>query len=161
MTRETIDFLLRHDVFCAIMTAMRGPDDKNFELKSDLTAPLRWAVGFESGHKGAPTAATLDFEERITRTEGHLPYGNDHFLSHCVKAVVGLHLCGYWFSRIPLEAYLSPQKAKEQALQILWGLVRAPACGELFDKCFFAISEAPVDDPDFNLFLGGKDGAKA
>ena len=101
------------------MTATRGPDDEDLELKRWLTAPLRWAIGFHYGCTEPPCDETLDIISAGDPISGLRKFKAQairlgHFLEHGWSVFRALRKSGYELSRIPLWCYLAPDDVQEE-----------------------------------------------
>ena len=133
MHKPTLDWLHKHNILEAVMTAMRGPDLKwdarpiqncnaNWlTIKNVTTGVLRWVVGYEYGvvvngnqwRKGLP-------HEIYYRVTINSSSPSHHFFYHIYDAVNSLAVNGYYLpNRIPLTAYLDPEKARSTGVTIL------------------------------------------
>lgn len=120
MKIKFIQWLIDKDIFYEVMTAMRGPDSEDFELKKWFTGPLRWAVGFDYGTQFLFQPETIDIicekrgygvlsaDEKVT-VERAAP----HFIEHALSAFRALRRVGYEFSRIPLWVYFASDAEQE------------------------------------------------
>lgn len=154
MNNKMAEALIEKDCFESVMTAMRGPDKEDeAELKLPFTAVLRWAVGFDYGIVERPRDVTFSIYEMVT----------SHFEKHLNAAFTSLEMrFGWSISRVPLVAYVDPQAAKSEALEILDRIKDSlylvnegggPA-GKLIQSCFDKIMDAdPETDPDLHLTL--------
>ena len=117
MDRRTAEWLLEKDIFEVVMTATRGPDsqtEEDLKLKRWLTAPLRWAIGFDYGSVGPPAASpNLPLHSGVPpiRTTAAERY---HFIEHAWGALHALYRVGYELSRIPLWVYLAADITQER-----------------------------------------------
>ncbi len=146
MNKRVVDFLIERDVFCAVMVAMRGPDDGNEGEKLAYTAVLRWAVGFDYGMKAPPSSGTFE--------HGHLT--RSHYYDHVRRAFMCLEAAGWEIDRIPLRAYLDPEEAIFTAVEVLTHAragLRSTADLELLGDVMAKVRRAPASDPDFKLSL--------
>jgi hypothetical protein len=119
MDRAVIDWLIENDIFEAVMTATRGPDVEDRELKRWLTAPLRWAIGFYYGCTEPPRDETLEIVSAEDPISGLRKFKAQtirlgHFLEHGWSAFRMLRKSGYELSRIPLWCYLAPDGVQEE-----------------------------------------------
>jgi hypothetical protein len=115
MNRNVVDFLLQNNIFETIMTATRGPDNGDIQLKRALTAPLRWTIGFGYGSAHPPKNETFAH----VYDEGHAPSCDNHFVEHAFAAFSALRRKGWDLSRVPLTAYFDPIAARDEAIEIL------------------------------------------
>jgi len=118
MDRAVIDWLIENNIFEAVMTATRGPDDADPELKRWLTAPLRWAIGFHYGSAGPPCTIALDIISAENPISGLPKFSTrttrfGHFLEHAWGAFRVLRKAGYELSRVPLWVYLAVDITQE------------------------------------------------
>jgi len=74
--------------FASLLSAMRGPDSSNVELKSKTTEVIRTRLGWRCGlmFRNRPLAEVV---ETVSQAE------SDHFLVHIESAVMALEYFGY------------------------------------------------------------------
>ena len=107
MTEKVFKWLKKNNNFESIAAAMRGPDSKDARLKTALTAPLRWTVGYNYGEYDAPSGETFELLKRIMLEPTHeISERDKHYLWHIREAYMALRINGYEISRIPLTVYL-------------------------------------------------------
>lgn len=158
MNLKMAEELIKRDCFEAVMTAMRGPDSEDTNLKRQTTSVLRWAVGFDYGAYGPPDDATFDVLEDAMDEIRKSDHPN-HFLSHIIDAFIGLEWNFGWSeNRVPLVAYFDPASARGEAINILHRasdhlLFDDPdAANILLCKSADVVGQA-VDHPNFQLTL--------
>jgi len=111
MTEKVFKWLKKNNNFESLAAAMRGPDTRDARLKTALTAPLRWTVGYDQGECCAPDEETFELLKRVMLEPAHeINEQNEHYLQHIREAYMALRNNGYEISRIPLTIYLeTPQ----------------------------------------------------
>lgn len=111
MNKQVAELLIENNCFEEVMTATRGPDDGNKDLKHATASVIRWSIGFHYGIINAPQADTFAYTE--------LDLDDTHYRRHAYAAFKALKNIGWEVSRIPLTAYVDPIAAAETADQVL------------------------------------------
>ena len=114
MTEKVFKWLKKNNNFESIAAAMRGPDSRDGRLKTALTSPLRWTVGYHQGEYDTPLWETFELLKRVMLEPCYKISDLDgHYLIHIRDAYVALRNGGYEISRIPLTIYLgTPREQK-------------------------------------------------
>jgi len=120
MTEKVFKWLKKNDNFESIAAAMRGPDSRDARLKTALTAPLRWAVGYHQGEYDTPHEETFELLKRLMLVPAYeINDRNEHYLQHIREAYVALRNGGYEMSRIPLTVYLETSRVQRNYGRLL------------------------------------------
>ena len=179
MNKQTMLFLMDRCIDEYIISAMRGPDMPNPILKSRVTAPLRWAVGYMNGDNSFKSESLLEVLHNINVEFKNSSYAicskNEHYMQHLSAAIDALAEVGYTFpNRLKLEAYLNPGKAKYEAMCLLGSAqsrVRYPMTrlvngysddervesSNLLQKLLNEVTQLDASDKIFNLQLEKRD----
>ena len=114
MTEKVFKWLKKNNNFESVAAAMRGPDSRDARLKTTLTSPLRWTVGYHQGEYDTPFGGTFELLKRVMLEPCYEVSKSDgHYLWHIREAYMDLRNNGYEMSRIPLIVYLeTPQVQK-------------------------------------------------
>ena len=113
MTEKVFKWLKKNKNFESIAAAMRGPDSRDGRLKSALTAPLRWTVGYHQGEYDTPSGETFELLKRIMLESCYKSEPDGHYLGHIRETYMALRNSGYEMSRIPLIVYLeTPERQR-------------------------------------------------
>jgi len=127
MTEKVFKWLKKNNNFESLAAAMRGPDTRDARLKTALTAPLRWTVGYDQGECCAPDEETFELLKRVMLEPAHeINEQNEHYLQHIREAYMALRNNGYEISRIPLTIYLeTPKKQRKLGATLLFRSLRS------------------------------------
>ena len=133
MTEKVFKWLKKNNNFESVAAAMRGPDSRDARLKTALTAPLRWTVGYNQGEYDTPFEETFELLKRVMLEPCYkISELDGHYLQHIREAYVALRNGGYEMSRIPLTVYLeTPQVQKHYGEELRRRSLRDICCEDM------------------------------